>query len=177
MSSYQLPLLAPPADATRQQSRSPIHVAFSPSRDYLAALWETGYLEVTDLRTRLGPGRGKVMDAVKLCAGYVDSAEASNLGVSEYRQVQLFAQESVGKNTDGPVKFAALGSGSTQDAKDIITIASIEHGKIAAPVTIDLPQRGGRIVPSNHQLWWQSPEGALLLSQFFLTGVLCNWLY
>jgi hypothetical protein len=112
------------------------------------------------------------MNAVKLWTGCIES---SALGTFEYRQIQVFAQEVVDDSIDGPVKFAVLGSGSTQDAKDIVTIGSIEHGKITEPVMIDLPQRGGRIVPSSHQLWWQSPEGAIFQGQFLFDRRAMRW--
>ncbi|KAI0686278.1 Elongator complex protein 1 [Cytidiella melzeri] len=161
MSSYQLPLMAPQEHVARQQSRLPVHLSFSPSRDVIIALWETGYAELTDFRTRLGPGRGKVMDAVKLWAGLVSDADFVTSGTLEYRQILLLSQES-DDHIDGSFTFAALGSNSSQDGNDIIKVARLEHGKISESVTGDLPQRGGRLVPSDHQLWWQSPDGELL---------------
>lgn len=159
MSSYQLPLTAPPANAPRHQSRIPIHVAFSPTQDAIAALWETGYIEFTDLRTRLGPGRGKVMDPVKLWAGFVAGDERTVSRISKYRQIQVLTANRPGEDS---IKFAVLGSPTTQDGKDTITIVDIAQGKIIESVSIDLPQQGGRMVPSDNQVWWHSPDGELL---------------
>ncbi|KAI0090814.1 pol II transcription elongation factor [Irpex rosettiformis] len=161
MASYQLPLTAPPANAPRHQSRLPIHVVFSPTRDVMAALWETGYIELTDLRTRLGPGRGKIMDPIKLWAGYIAGDESAASGTSEYRQIQILGDH-IDVSGEGPVTVVALGSASSQDGKDAIMIVNIEGGNITESVSVDLPQRGGRMVPSDNQVWWQSPNGELL---------------
>lgn len=85
MSSFQLPLVVTHAEAPSLQSRLPVHVSFSPTEDVLASLWETGYAELTDLRTRtrIGPGQGKVMDPLPLWKGAVGT------GAHEYRQVAV----------------------------------------------------------------------------------------
>ncbi|GJE98183.1 IkappaB kinase complex IKAP component [Phanerochaete sordida] len=150
MSSFQLPLAAPPADAPSLQSRVPVHVSFSPSKDILAQLWETGYVELTDLRTRLGPGRGKVMDPLPVWKGLIgDETHA-------YRQVSVL------KTADESVKVVALGSGAGIDAKDVVVIASVGGGAISECVQVDMSHRNGRLVPSEDQILWQSPEGEIL---------------
>ena len=149
MSSFQLPLTTPSADAPSPQSRLPIDLSFSPNKDTLVALWETGYVTLTDLRVRIGPGRGKVMDPVLTWKGVVEGP------VSEYRQV-------IALDTDGTTsKIAVLGSSCGQDSKDAVTVLSID-GAATERVTVSLPGRNGRLVPSDEFVWWQSPEGEIL---------------
>ena len=126
----------------------------------MAALWETGYVELTDLRTRIGPGRGKVMDPVKLWAGYVGGDEDAISGTSEYRQIQILDSH-INSSDEEPITLTALGSASSPDGKDSIMIVGVEHGIITKSASVNLPQRGGRIVPSENQIWWQSPDGEL----------------
>lgn len=148
MSSFQL-LLHAPADAPSPQSRLPIHLSFSPTKDILAALWETGYVELTDLRTRIGPGRGKVMDPVLLWTGIVGA------GISEHRQIVVLK---AGNNIN---KIAVLGSSQGQYSKDVVTVLSID-GVAVESDNINLPQRNGMLIPSDEDVWWQSPEGEIL---------------
>lgn len=153
MSSFQLPLSVPPADAPALQARVPAHVCFSPNKDVLASLWETGYVALTDLRTRLGPGRGKIMDPSTVWRGLVGSE------AFEYRQIAVLRMPD--EAGDATI-FAVLGSGKSQDGRDAIVLVSVTNGSVSEQTTIQLPQRNGRLVPSDEKVWWQSPEGELL---------------
>lgn len=118
-------------------------------------------MEVVDLRTRLGPGHGKVMNPLKLWAGFVTIDNSFPEGSAEYRQIAVFAEESSSDDGRGSVRFSVLGCGRAHNAKDFIIFAEAANEKISEPVIIDLPHRSGRIVPSSNQIWWQSPDGQL----------------
>lgn len=123
-------------------------------------LWETGYVALMDLRTRLGPGRGKVMDPLLLWKGLVGD------------EVHVYRQALVLKDTeDGRVRVVLLGAGKGMDAKDAVVVVSINGDAVAERVRVDLPLRNGRLVLSDEQVWWQSPEGEILASEFFCTSL------
>lgn len=58
-------------------SRIPVHASFSSEEDHLALLWECGYIEYWYLKTRLGPGPGKVNEPVKVWSGLIDGHNRS----------------------------------------------------------------------------------------------------
>ncbi|KAF8504860.1 IkappaB kinase complex IKAP component [Russula emetica] len=60
MSSFRLMLWYSPSVPLRTP-RTPCYVIFTPTEDMLAALWETGYVELWDLHTRLEIRHGPVM--------------------------------------------------------------------------------------------------------------------
>jgi elongator complex protein 1 len=78
LSSHQLSL-DPDLSAVTSAcvSRIPVHASFSSEDDHLALLWECGYIEYWNLRTRLGPGPGKVMEPVKVWSGVIDGHNRS----------------------------------------------------------------------------------------------------
>ena len=78
MSSYQLSLDPDLSAVTSGYvSRIPVHASFSSEADHLAILWECGYIEYWNLRTRLGPGPGNAMEPVKLWSGIIDGHNRS----------------------------------------------------------------------------------------------------
>jgi elongator complex protein 1 len=162
MSSAQLSFPTPSSltNAPTPQSRLPVYTTFSPAKDVLANLWETGYIQLTDLRTRLGPGRGKIMDPQELWKGMV------GVEASEYRQAMVLQDASV---RDGATEIAVLGSGKERDATDSIILTSISDTGASESVDIQLPQRNGRLVVSDRQAWWQSPEGEILQGMFIFS--------
>ncbi|KAF8885990.1 IKI3 family-domain-containing protein [Infundibulicybe gibba] len=89
MSSFQLSIK--PALSLPQSRLCSIHSSFSAERDMAALLWESGYVELWKLETRLGPGRGKVMNPTRAWAGLF----GERLSV-EYRQIALWAPQSTG---------------------------------------------------------------------------------
>ncbi|KIP09060.1 hypothetical protein PHLGIDRAFT_68294 [Phlebiopsis gigantea 11061_1 CR5-6] len=153
MSSFQLPLSVSTADAPSPQSRLPIHVSFSPNQDALVTLWETGYLELTDLRTRIGPGRSKVMDPISLWKGVAGGQEL------EYRQILALS------HVESAPKVVVLGTSLGEESTDVAILLSIAGGA-AERTSVKLPQRNGRLVPSDENVWWQSPEGEILKVDF-----------
>lgn len=125
----------------------------------MAAVWESGHVEITDLQTRLGPGRGKIMDPVRLWSGTV----AGDMEANEFRQIMVLTAE------EGQLKFVVLGSPATRKGKDFVEVVVVKLGELANRVKIDLPERNGRLVVSDSQVWWQSPDGEILsgMSPFF----------
>ncbi|PSS15420.1 hypothetical protein PHLCEN_2v3258 [Hermanssonia centrifuga] len=55
----------------------------------MTTLWETGYIEITDLHTRLGPGPGKVTDPVRFWSGYAIENQTNK----DYRQILALISE------------------------------------------------------------------------------------
>lgn len=152
MSSHQFPLRQEQLSAFRRPL-VPVHAAFSPSSDILAILWETGHIELTDLRTRLGPGKGKVMDPTPLWVGTVDQETVSSGG--SCRQVQLL----IGKEPDEQriTRLVVLGSNTT----DFVSVLSVENNIVVDQTKKILPQRNGRLLTSNNKILWQAPDGEI----------------
>ena len=125
----------------------------------MAALWETGYVELTDLGTRLGPGRGKVIDPTKIWAGFVNGEAADDAFLVEYRQILLLPAEG------GAIQIVALGTGSAPSTKDSIAWAIVKGSQVPEQGRVELPRRNGRLVASDTQIVWQSSDGELLLGK------------
>ncbi|PCH36634.1 IkappaB kinase complex IKAP component [Wolfiporia cocos MD-104 SS10] len=128
----------------------PIHASFSARRDLLAVLWETGLVELYDLRTHLGPGRGKVMDPLKIGQRII-SPESSN---------HLAARQVVFVNgPEDEAQLAVLYTGS----HDVVRCVSIktETGEVTENFTAELAAHNGRLVPAEVGIIWQDPCGAL----------------
>ncbi|OBZ69677.1 Elongator complex protein 1 [Grifola frondosa] len=90
MCAHVLSLSFPISSLKSSSTRTPVpvHASFSSVRDMLAVLWESGVVELFDLHTRLGPGRGKAMDPARIWAGIVGVNDAE-IGASSrsYRQI------------------------------------------------------------------------------------------
>lgn len=69
----------------KYSSKTPIHASFSREGDALAFLWQTGYLEIYEMHTRLGPGREKVYDPVKIWSGFAVDDDKT----IQWRQIAL----------------------------------------------------------------------------------------
>ncbi|KAI0076404.1 IkappaB kinase complex IKAP component [Panus rudis PR-1116 ss-1] len=152
MSAYQLTVPQSPFAPVLPQS-VPVHLSFSQKRDVLAILWESGYLELTDLQTRLGPGKGKIMDPQRLWSGGVVESNENNYEVSgRFHQVTQWISER--DNEGGVLQIAVLGSSAT----DVVNILTIEEGNVKR-LDVNLPERNGRLLHSDHTLSWQSPKG------------------
>ncbi|KAJ7252430.1 IKI3 family-domain-containing protein [Mycena haematopus] len=135
MSSYQL------VQSSVQSSSPPIHAKLAPWSDTLALLWESGYLEIWSLQTRLGPGPGKIMDPSRTFAGVVGKD-----GLRQ-RQVVLSTPDSI------------YLLGSSPEGHDIVTIAHLDKD---ATTEVAMPSRNGRLAQSEGAtLIWQSIVGGL----------------
>lgn len=76
-------------------------------------------------------------------------------GTSEHRQIVVLK---AGNNVN---KIVVLGSSQGQYSKDVVTVLSID-GVAVESDNISLPQRNGILIPSDGDVWWQSPEGEIL---------------
>ncbi len=118
----------------------------------MTSLWETGYIELTDLHTRLGPGPGKVMDPVKLWTGYT----VENQTNKAYRQILALVSEE-----PSLLWLAVLGSENKPDGKDVISLVVLKENEVQGRSEVVLPQRNGRLIPSDDLLFWQAPDGEI----------------
>ena len=150
MSAHSLSLNLPPSSlfSALKRSPTPIHAAFASSKDLLAVLWEPGIVEIFDLKTRLGPGRGKVMEPVSVWSGLVRED-----GVSKnFRQV-VFDHTADSEET---VRLALLGS---TFPSDIVAILEVHSGE-SRTVEVPLPTRNGRLV-AGQGIFWEASHGQL----------------
>ena len=153
MSTHSLSLKLPSTTLPGILKRSavPIHTAFASGTNLLAVLWEPGILEVFDLKTRLGPGRGKVIDPVSVWSGTVGEGAGGN-----YRQV-VFDQTVL---EDNAMRLGILGSKSSNgDLTDAVLIVDILGGERKS-TEVALPAHNGRLVPAQG-IFWESPDGHL----------------
>ena len=153
--------LALPTPASFRRASVPVHAAFSTSRDVLAVLWEFGHLELFDLRTRLGPGKAKVMDPLPLWSGPVGSR-----GV---RQV-VFDHVSAERCT---TRLAVLGTDTATDSVDVVSVIQLYGDeKSAELVEVALPSRNGRFVSGpDPGIFWQAQDGHVYEGQLHISRV------
>lgn len=149
--SFKLP--APPHPySLLQRSPVPIHVSFASHTDLFAVLWEPGILEVFDLKTRLGPGRSKVVDPVQVWSGTIDTVSRS------YRQV-VFDQSTGGDK----LRLTVLGAESSADANDVVFVVEVD-GPEKTTTEVPLPARNGRLIPAKGS-FWEGPDGKVYKGQ------------
>ncbi|ESK87867.1 pol ii transcription elongation factor [Moniliophthora roreri MCA 2997] len=152
MSSLQLSL----ADVVLPHgSRIPIHLSFSAHSNTLGVLWETGYIELWALNTRLGPGRGKVMEPKRSFALHVKGSES----VLEYRQIVLLDDQ---EYPEKPIYAALLGVG-TSGSDHVVIVKCDGESRFSS---IPLGGRDGRLVSNGGVLVWQSTNGELEKVEF-----------
>ncbi|KAI0326070.1 IkappaB kinase complex IKAP component [Cubamyces sp. BRFM 1775] len=152
MASHALSLTLPPELQPAQQKRTPVpvHAAFAFTRDLLAVLWEHGVVQLYDLQTRLGPGRGKVMDPVLMSSMPVSSAGS----VRSFRQA-VFA------TLGDDLRLAVLATELAGDANDIVSVVDVSgSGQGVQAIEVGLPKHSGRLVLSRLVVW-EAPDGRL----------------
>ncbi|KAJ8489069.1 hypothetical protein ONZ51_g3188 [Trametes cubensis] len=151
MASHTLSLQLPPELQPSQQKRTPVpvHAAFAFTQDLLAILWEHGVIQVYDLQTRLGPGRGKVMDPVLVCSRSLSSAGS----VRSFRQAAF-------TTLGDELRLAVLATELAGDANDIVSVADVGPSQDAQVTEIGLPKHSGRLVLSRTVVW-EAPDGRL----------------
>ncbi|KAJ7799963.1 pol II transcription elongation factor [Mycena olivaceomarginata] len=139
MSSYQL------VQSSAQQPHSPpVHASLSSLSDILALVWESGYLELWSLRTRLGPGPGKFMDPSRTFAGVVGKG---GLG---HRQVML------------PIAAGTVYLlGTSPEGHDVVSIVRLDKDDTTSSTEVAFPSQNGRLVQSAGTPIWQSASGGL----------------
>jgi elongator complex protein 1 len=141
MSSYKLTVSPTWLKTAQPAPRVPIHVSFSSCADTLAVLWESGYVELWDLQTRLESGRG---DAMKPVLAW--SANVTANGTC--RQVSVLGQDVV-----------VVSSGSKKDC-DFIHVVDVP-GRGSSTQSIQLPSMNGRLVQADRLIVWQARDGQL----------------
>lgn len=118
--------------------RAPVHASFSTTSDTVALLWESGLVQVWHLRTRLGPGPGKIMNPVKLGTGSVS--------------IGLARRVSVSAAVDGKITLVILGSREN----NILTYAEITDDVFDVKNEVSLHGFGGTISDAVIDIWQDS---------------------
>ena len=151
MSSCQLALSSHASPSATQCTRTPIHASFSPTSDTLAVLWESGYVELWLLKTRLEGGGGKVMDPSRSWSG-----EANGDLVKNCRQICLYSSDAVGT-------LSTVAILSTGRQNDVVTILEVENNKTVPSITsVELSGRNCRLVAAaNQAITCQDPSGEI----------------
>ena len=161
MSSHTLPLKMPDVSLSSvlRRSPTPIHAAFASQSDLLAALWEPGVVEIFDLKTRLGAGRGKTVDPITLWSGILEGA-----GPRSYRQA-VFDQS---HGLPGSMRISVLGTDPSGDTNDVVCVLDVQ-GQEGKQTSVPLPAQSGRLIPGKG-VSWQSPDGNIYQGQSISSG-------
>ncbi|KAI0669554.1 IkappaB kinase complex IKAP component [Trametes maxima] len=148
MAAHTLAVQLPPELQPSLPIRAPVpaHAAFASASDLLAILYETGVLQVFDLKTRLGPGRSKIMDPSLVWSGLLPKRT--------YRHV-AFAASGTGED----IRIAALGSDPRSDAVDVVAVIDVS-GNESKTTEIAFNAQNGRLVPSQG-IVWEAPDGRI----------------
>jgi elongator complex protein 1 len=131
MSSYKLTLRHSPALPLRTPP-TPCHVIFSPTEDILAALWETGYVELWNLRTRLEIRRGPVMTPELIRSGPLFHGA-------------LFREIAVSTNVSGGASVRISALGFETNGRDVLQVLDVEQETISALEVPSLESLGWRL--------------------------------
>ncbi|KAH9039879.1 IkappaB kinase complex IKAP component, partial [Lactarius pseudohatsudake] len=130
MSSYRLTLRPSPSAPQRTLS-TPSHLSFSPSEDILAVLWETGYVELWNLCTRLEFGRGPVMTPELAWSGTLHGAR--------FREICAWTDVPGGATA----RIAAVGA--ENGGTDVLQVLDIRQESVDTPETPLLESLGWRL--------------------------------
>jgi len=114
-------------------------ITFDPGDDTLGILWEHGYIELWSLKTRLQPGRSKVMDPSKKWSGWV-----AKYGESNRFRFRELAVSTVDSQNESYI-ITALGAPSGL-VDDHVSVTTIEGGLVIRDELIKLPQRNSRLM-------------------------------
>ncbi|KAI9441755.1 IKI3 family-domain-containing protein [Lactarius indigo] len=125
-SPFVLPLSAP-----QRTLPTPSHLSFSSSEDVLAVLWETGYVELWNLCTRLEFGRGPVMTPELVWSGTLDGAR--------FREICAWTNVPGGATA----RLAALGAENGDT--DVLQVLDVRQGSAVALETPPLESLGWRL--------------------------------
>jgi elongator complex protein 1 len=150
MSSGQLLVSA----SSEDRPKTPVHAALSAEKDVLAVLHEDGNYQVWDLQTRLGPGKGPVVEPVLLRKSQHDE----NKSYASWRQVELVGRPTLGD--DVPWSVAMLGR--RWNGGDVVTIRGASEDR---EISVE---PGGRLLQSSPSgsIWWQSSTGVIQDREF-----------
>jgi elongator complex protein 1 len=122
-------------------------VSFSDKEDILALLWESGLIQVWDLKTKISPRPGKAMEPVQLWEGPINDEQSLS-----------FRRITVSSTGVGTLSLAALGSSSS--GPDVLVMADINDGDLQGRKVVNLPGRNGDLV-LNDLCSWKNLDGEL----------------
>jgi elongator complex protein 1 len=105
---------------------------FSPTEDMLAALWETGYVELWDLHTQLEIRRGPVMTPELIWSGPL------------FRGA-IFREIAVSTNVSGGAKARIAALGFESSGKDVLQVFDVESETISVLEVPSLKSLGWRL--------------------------------
>lgn len=131
MSSYKLTLRHSPSVPLRTPP-TPCYVIFSPTEDRLAALWETGYVELWDLHTRLETRRGPVMTPELIRSG-------------PFFCGAVFREIAVSTNVSGGAIARIAALGFEKNGRDVLQVLDVEQEAISALEVPSLESLGWRL--------------------------------
>ena len=130
MYSHRL-ALRPSPSAPQRTPLTPSHLSFSSSEDILAVLWETGYVELWNLRPLLEFGRGPVMTPELVWSGTLDGVR--------FREICAWTNVPGGATA----RIAALGA--DDGGSEVLRILDIRHEGTEALVAPPLESLGWRL--------------------------------
>lgn len=152
MSSHQLTVPSSVSN-TAPTLQTPIHASFSTNGDDLALLWESGYVELWDLHSRLEPGCGKIMAPTLT---WSDNLKAG----SRYIQIAVstFTHRADDQNW---AELHVLCS--NRQGQDVLISLKLRFGKSATQdlSSLALSSRNGRLVSSDKEVVWQAIDGQI----------------
>lgn len=156
MSSYQLSPSAP----SEPTVKVPVYASFAPTKDIMIVLYEDGLASLWNLHTRLGPGKGKVMDPEAIWHGQVSETSAL------WRQATVFVTEPEDGEDQPTYRIMALGAPAGN--KDVVATTVIRNGEVKARVK-ETVERNGRLIQTTIKgCFWQSREGEVLQGLFLI---------
>jgi elongator complex protein 1 len=169
MAGYQFKIPSPPSSQPSESAgwfapaTLPIHISLSHTTtnpDILALLWENGYVECWEFKTRLGPGKGKVVTPTKMWDFCIPQQSESRV---RWRQINFPGT--------GSGVVDVLGSGD--DGKDVIASLRWDAANQNKEVPVTLKRRrvfggdgrNGRLISGleggESGALWQDPDGGI----------------
>lgn len=140
----------------------PIHASFSPSRDLLAVLQESGYIQLFDLHTRIGPGRGKVMEPTIVWEGSAAvEADLSSATPQSHRQIAVLQKGGDDGAESDTVLLAVLASRLQEDAHDVICVVLLNADGVVGKYRMVMPSSNGRLLAADQDIVWQAFDGQI----------------
>lgn len=145
----------------------PIHASFSPSRDLLAVLQESGYIQLFDLHTRIGPGRGKVMEPTIVWEGSAAvEADLSSATPQSHRQIAVLQKGGDDGAESDTVLLAVLASRLQEDAHDVICVVLLNADGVVGKYRMVMPSSNGRLLAADQDIVWQAFDGQISVGAY-----------
>ncbi|KAF8911562.1 IkappaB kinase complex IKAP component [Gymnopilus junonius] len=146
MSSFQLQI-SPDVSLQPSLTQIPIYVTSSPENDAMGVLWEDGYVELWNIKARLLPGPGKIIDPSKIWSGII--SEIPNM---HWRQLTI--------KFEGSYTITALGTGPGSQ-KDMVSVTTVIEGSNTSRTAFTLPRRNCRLLFGAVPDTYQGPDGEI----------------